>query len=131
MKRRRFPNGKFSETPMVLRRATAVYYREVSTRTTYEFCSRAYDTYCLRRDVASPDDNSRTLEAHIPPGSFGDSVLDDDWNVANLNYRTAERADKQDLLEHIRSYCEVASEARPCSVKDILEVAHRGCLASR
>lgn len=41
------------------------------------------------------------------------------------------RANSQEILDHIRSYFEAASEARPRSVEDILEVARQGCLAFR
>lgn len=96
----------------------------------YAFCCTTYDTYRRSRDDASPDEGPRTSDANIPPSSDDHFLLDGDWNVAD-NYATADRAEKRQLLEHIRLYCEADSEARPRSVKDILEIVRRGFQASR
>lgn len=98
---------------------------------TYDFFRRMYDTYCRRPDGAPPYDGLSTQEAHVPPFSDGNSVLDDDWNVSDLNDVSSERVDQQEVLEHSWSYGEPASKARLRYVKDIIEVARRGFLESR
>lgn len=58
-------------------------------------------------------------------------MLDEDWNVSDLNDAAADRADTRQILEHIRSYLEAAWKVRLHSVKDILKVTGRGCQTSR
>lgn len=66
------------------------------------------------------NDGPCTPGAHVPPRIDRDFVLDDDWNIACLNDVATDHADKHKLSEHIWSYREAASEARPRSVNDMI-----------
>lgn len=75
-------------------------------------------------------DRRNNPDVEVTSYSEEDKILDDDWDIGDLNDAGADIQDKRELLRQIRSYCEYASEAVPCSIKDLLEAVHCGFMTS-
>lgn len=73
----------------------------------------------------------RTPYVRVSSESDANAALDDYWETGDLKYADADLEDELDLVRQIGSYFEAALESQPRSFKDLLQVAHWGCLTTR